>query len=509
MVEKRRAKFGSLLSEMGDFSRQIIIEPSLLPYQTKWANYVVNLVVSRRNETVVIEMPRQSGKNETSAQIEVRLLSQLARRGGEMVKVAPTWKPQIINSKLRASNRAESAQKRLPWLKFQSSMGYMLRCGKAGLSFLSAEPTASVVGATADVLLEVDETQDVLPDKFDKDFSPMRASRNAPLVAYGTTWDDSSLLERFKDEIDNGLVAGKIFQVYPDEVALHNPAYGEYVDREVKRLGREHPFIKTQFFLEPLATAGRMLSEAQLRSTVGSHQMAHERTSERCIVAGLDFAGGGEDIGEMVDESSGRDSVALTVASVEWQSFAVGVRVPLVRFLNRYEWVGVNPVSLHGTLYRLLKDIWKADRLHADATGIGATSTAFLKRALEKDGKERVFGQTFDGQLQTHTRLVFRYLQSINSGQVVDYQHPGSDVVTEGTRREPNIADATYHAWWQRGHAKLMSKTGGKLKAYVPDREGHDDLLVSELLCVDAAHDMEEPQYRQRPRVVEYAGNKR
>ena len=51
-----------------------------------------------------------------------------------------------------------------------------------------------MVGATADILLEIDEAQDVTPEKFDRDFRPMAATSNSTTILYGTAWSDSTLL---------------------------------------------------------------------------------------------------------------------------------------------------------------------------------------------------------------------------------------------------------------------------------------------------------------------------
>ena len=60
--------------------------------------------------------------------------------------------------------------------------------------FYSASPESNVVGATAELLLEIDEAQDVEWEKFNRDFRPMAAVRNATTVLYGTAWSDTTLL---------------------------------------------------------------------------------------------------------------------------------------------------------------------------------------------------------------------------------------------------------------------------------------------------------------------------
>ena len=64
------------------------------------------------------------------------------------------------------------------------------------MQFFSGENTAKVVGATADLLLKVDEAQDIDPAKFDKEFDPMTASTNATRVFWGTAWTWQTLLPR-------------------------------------------------------------------------------------------------------------------------------------------------------------------------------------------------------------------------------------------------------------------------------------------------------------------------
>lgn len=472
------------------FSSDIIGFP-LYRYQVEWAQAILETVEARRNEVLVVKMPRQSGKNETSAHLEVRLLAGFGAKGGEIVKCAPTFKPQIVNSKLRFDQRSKSAQQRLPFLKFKPTMGYMYRLGKAGISFLSAEPNASVVGATASLLLEVDEAQDVSPAKFDRDFNPMRASTGAPVAAYGTVWTDDTLLERFARDVEEGRVAGRIITVLPEVVADENPAYGEFVDAEVARLGRNHPSVRTQYFLEPLANRGRMLTPQQLRQMVGDHNRKEERGTESAIVAGLDWAGADESASELVSmtTASKRDSVALTIGMLTWTKVVEGVMEPTVRILARYEWTNVHPLSMHNTLYELLQKTWRVNRLHADATGIGATGTALLAKALDGESGARVTGITFDSAWNTQTKLASQYIALINGSRLLDYK-PGFDPVAVAGQDAPDVKDVDRHVWWQRGHARLEARQSERFHAYVPDNEGHDDLLVSDMLMVDAAFSM-------------------
>ncbi|NBQ63089.1 MAG: hypothetical protein EBU40_12520, partial [Proteobacteria bacterium] len=80
--------------------------------------------------------------------------------------------------------------------KVKRAHGYRLAVGNAEAIFLSASPTAHVAGATASLLLEIDEGQDVDFDKYTRDFRPMAAAANATTVIYGTAWTPDTVVER-------------------------------------------------------------------------------------------------------------------------------------------------------------------------------------------------------------------------------------------------------------------------------------------------------------------------
>ena len=90
------------LSDVAAFSGAVLQRP-LRPYQVNVARAVLQSVEEKAGRTFTVMMPRQSGKNETSAQLEAFLLTRHQRLGGSLVKAAPTFKPQIINSIQRLS----------------------------------------------------------------------------------------------------------------------------------------------------------------------------------------------------------------------------------------------------------------------------------------------------------------------------------------------------------------------------------------------------------------------
>lgn len=508
-MSERKAAFRHVQRDIYRFSRDLI-GVALYPYQVGWAQAILDVIAGKRNETIIVEMSRQSGKNQGQAAYQVATLARFGAQDRSVVACAPTYRPQLINSKMRFEALASRVTAKAPWLKFKGSMGYIFKCRRSSIHFLSADPAASVVGATASLILNVDEAQDTDADVYQKKFSPMRASTNAPVVMFGTTWDNQNLLARTKASVLAGLTPGKVFRVLPEEIALSNPAYGEFVDGEVRSKGRDHPYIKTQYYLEELDTAGRMLTRQQLELMVGDHPRQERRNQEPLIVAGLDFAGADEQAGELVSltTASARDSVALTIGAVTWVRVADGLQVPHVRVLNRYEWVNINPVTLHNVLYQILWERWRVNRVHCDATGIGATGTAMLATALNKHNREVVIGLNFDSAWNTQTALAFNYLAAINNGHFADYAPAQFDPLACANQERPPHEDAHSHIWWQRGHAKLEAKPSKRVRAYVPEDEGHDDLLIADLLMVDAAYNVGQPAVMTGASVDFYAQNR-
>lgn len=473
------------------FSRDVVGLP-LYAYQTAWAQHIIDVVRERRNETVIVEMARQSGKNQGQSLVSTMLLATHANREqSQLIAIAPTYKPQLINSRMRFDSLAKRIEARLPFLKFRSSMGYIYRCGKAAIHFLSADPNASVVGATASLLMIVDEMQDISPEVFQKNFSPMRASTNAPIAGFGTAWSEDTLLFKTKRAILEGRSRGRVYRVLPEEIAVSNPAYGDFIDAEIARMGREHPLIKTQYYLEELSTAGRMLNRQQLELCIGHHPRAIARTDEVTICAGLDFAGADEQAGELVslNNVSARDSVALSIGSVTWVRIGEGILLPRIEVKARYEWTNINPVSLHNQLYDILWNQWRVNLAYCDATGIGATGTAMLAAALNKPGRaDRVHGVTFDSAWNTHTDAAFGLISAINNGNFKDYSPAAFDPVAVSGQEAPPKDDPHRHVWWQRGQARLEAKPSKRVRMYVPEDAGHDDLLIADgLLCLAAA----------------------
>ena len=139
----------------------------LRPYQQEVARAILDSVFGKKGLTFSVEIARQGGKNELSAQLELLLLTLYMVEPQNLIKCSPTFKPQTVISMLRLKDRLNDAGFSGTWL---AELGYIIRLGNARAIFLSADESANVVGNTAHILLEIDESQDVSKEKYTKEF---------------------------------------------------------------------------------------------------------------------------------------------------------------------------------------------------------------------------------------------------------------------------------------------------------------------------------------------------
>ena len=90
-------------SEMSLSPLESVSEPHLInrlrPYQREVALAILNSVFGRKGFTFSVEIARQGGKNELSAQLELLLLTLYMAEPQNLIKCSPTFKPQTVISK--------------------------------------------------------------------------------------------------------------------------------------------------------------------------------------------------------------------------------------------------------------------------------------------------------------------------------------------------------------------------------------------------------------------------
>ncbi|MEE9203067.1 MAG: hypothetical protein V3U31_07735, partial [Dehalococcoidia bacterium] len=441
---------------------------ALRPYQVEIGRAVMDSVLGGKGFTFTVEIARQGGKNELSVHLELLLLTMSLAGGGTIVKAAPTFRPQTLISQRRLMERLDQAGFAGFWKK---EHGQAIRLGRARALFLSADRSASVVGNTASLLLEVDEAQDVDADKFNKDFRPMAAATNATTVLYGTAWDDASLLEEVKRrnlELEAGDGVRRHFEYPWQEVARHNPHYLSFVEGERQRLGEEHPLFLTQYCLRPVSGGGGFLSPGQLAQLQGDHPRQHRPSPGVVYVAGVDLAGEAEEgQDELVREQQPRrDSTVVTVAALDFSHPVLGE--PSIFIMEHCWWTGRPHPELYAALADVLRVVWGCRRVVVDATGVGAGVASFLARSL---GPGVAVPFTFTAPAKSH--LGFDLLSAVNSGRLKMYAADGSPECGE--------------FWQEAGQARCNYRSGRNLNFFVEPSRGHDDFLISLALTVAAA----------------------
>jgi len=452
---------------------------TLRDYQRGVAQAITRSIFEGAGRSFVIMFPRQSGKNELQAQLETYLLALYVDSPCEIVKVSPTWKPQTLNAMRRLEHVLSTNHlTKSDWVK---ESGYTYRLGQARIYFFSGQPRSNIVGATASVLLEVDEAQDVSISKYDKEIAPMAASTNATRVFWGTAWTSRTLLAR---ELRSATQAQKkdgikrVFILTADDVAKELPAYGIFVAGQVARLGRNHPMIKTQYFSEEIDAEGGLFPPERCALMRGSHSPRVSPETNKLYAAALDLAGEDENVISDPAASSGtveelsnprRDSTALVIFEVDLSSVDDPlIAKPTYKVIHRLEWIGTKHSKLYGQIKAVL-ELFDCRFIAVDSTGVGAGMASFLSAALG----DRVL--PFDFNTRTKSDLLWDFLGIIDSGRYKEYTPDDETFWQQISFCEFEILEGPQkRVRWGVPDGTRDASTGDLV---------HDDLLISSAMC--------------------------
>src|SRR4030042_3815363 len=128
----------------------------LRPYQIAIGNAVMDSILGHKGLTFSVEIARQGGKNELSAQLEMGLLVMSMGEPKNLVKCSPTFIPQTVISMRRLKDRLNDEGFAGSWA---SELGYIIRLGAARAVFLSAGESAHVVRNTGALPPQNGDTQ--------------------------------------------------------------------------------------------------------------------------------------------------------------------------------------------------------------------------------------------------------------------------------------------------------------------------------------------------------------
>lgn len=383
------------------------------PYQLEPAKAILDSVWHKKGLTFVVIISRQAGKDELLANLISYLMTLYAHREVGIVVANPTYKPQTLNFIMRLENRLSANIITRAFWKKRSD--YMRMIGMAITSLLSGDASANVVGATASLLLVINEAQDITPQKYDKEFVPMVASTNATRVIVGTEWTTNTLLAREEDhalEMQKKDGIRRLYKYTADNVRKVNKPYGEFVDNEIAKLGREHPLIKTQYFCERIDAQAGMFNARRLALMQGD-QPGRDTPSGGIYAFCIDVAGMDESMLELEGmRNPGRDKTTLTVIDIDLSSLSL-LQAPIYRAVKRMDWHGQNPVDIFGAL-SAMTDVWHPQHIIVDATGVGEGLWAMLLKKYPS----RTIGFKFTAQ--SKSELGYGFIAAIESGRFRD-----------------------------------------------------------------------------------------
>ena len=353
--------------------------------------------------------------------------------------------------------------------------------GRASIAFYSAEPGANVVGGTASLLLECDEAQDVLPDKWEKDFRPMGATgqrHERPLRHALDRRHAAGAADRAQPR-GRGPATASAGTSRSTGKTWHeaNPPTAGTSRARSTRLGEHHPIVRTQYLLRTVAGGGRFLDPARLALLLGEHPPedgpSPRRIGPGAYVAGIDVAGEDEEdpAGETVRVNPRRDSTVLTIAYAAQTRVEERVLEPRFEVVRQYAWRGDRHRELYPRILALVGERWRCRSVVVDATGVGGGLAAFLGAAL---GPSIVM--PFRYTAASKSQLAYDFLAAVNGGRFQLYAE-SADPAANDLRRE---------LLRQCEAAEYAMRANQVMSFFVPEHRGHDDLLNAAALVVQA-----------------------
>ena len=423
----------SRLTDLSPFSHLVLRTP-LRGYQLAPLRAVLDSILQRRGHEFLLIFPRQSGKNEAVAQLLVYLLNLYHRRGGNIVYGATG--PGLSLGTDRLERHLDNPWNMGRWTKKGNPGRRIL--DRAAVVFLSTHPQASSRGQTAHPLLVIDEAQEQLASHIEAVFTPMRAANNATALYIGTVklttdylWTKKRELERETDR--DGI--RRVFMVHPDQVTAENRAYRDFLLAQVRRYGRQHPIVASEYFLEPIDGAAGLFGPRRQALMHGAHRRRAHPEPGRVYVATLDVAGEDEAATDPVAALArpGRDYTVATVFDVHWPGPGIDSPGPTYQAVDVLVDHGTKHFQDYPGQVALVRQLaawlqhWHVAHLVADESGVGQGLVSWLAAAL---GAHRVTGYQFAGPGKK-AALGSAFLSLVETGRfhywTGDDDQPGSD----------------------------------------------------------------------------------
>ncbi len=490
-----------LLNDISLFSK-IVIRVPLYDYQLRPVRLVLESVLRKEGLEFLLVFPRQSGKNEAVAQLQVYLLNLFQRIGGNMVFGATG--DGLGRGIRRLEERLNNPWNRKHWRRASRPLRRSL--GSASIVFLSSHPGAAARGETANWLLVIDEMQDQDPNHIEAVFEPMRAATNATALYIGTVKTESDALWLKKRELEGQEERDghqRVFLVSPEEVIEENPSYGKFLSRKVNRLGRNHPIVASEYYNEPIGGQGRLFDERRLSLMRGTHprqrspvprpqsQGPRPQSPGPILIATLDVAGQDEAATDPVARlaNPGRDYTAAHVfeVAIDREDDAGPTYRALDVFVDHgsrhFQGAGDDDMRSSSLSERLLAwlENWKVSHLVADESGVGAGLVDWLSAKM---GPERVTGWNF-AAARGKAALGSAFLSVIETGRFQYWLEEPDVPLSDGWWFFTQAAECRYslpaEGWFERD-LRWAVPASTKVSTPAGVLPVHDDRLISAAL---------------------------
>ena len=445
------------------------------------AAYDKRLPVKAGVEMVLIAA-RQAGKNEINARLEARMLTLFKnhRRLTEIVKCAPTRQPQLLISKNRLKEVCSSAFFQ-QIVKPEWSEWYICKAGNAKLMLLSADEGANSVGHTASLYCSADEAQDILNEKYEKDFRPMTTSTGAPHLFSGTEWNEESLLHqaRLRAEEMQKKLGVKLVYVYPWwRVAEHNEAYGAQVQGLIERMTDKHPLILSQYCCQIISQNGNMFEGSEIGNAIGFYSRGEAPQFGRVYVAGVDFCAAREqddkEVGSSEIARKKRDSTVVTVAECTFQTNPYNnQKMPILRIVDHLCMDGQDPYVTVNAISDFVFNKWNCASVVLDANGVGDGPAEMIRLRRPKICKSFITG------FSNKSNMGHELIGMLKSGRLKMYRDDGSEDF-----RQWMLQFKECRRYETRGDG--MMKWGAP-RTKIQGQDIHDDFVLSAGYCYQAA----------------------
>lgn len=418
---------------------------------------------------MTIRLSRQVGKNEMAALLQRRHLwrRQNSPQVSSWIRTAPTYKPQIVNSKKRlreimmVDHKKRIKHPLFGGQKLISEEGYIWRVGNAQVEFISSGPHANVVGATASECLDMDEAHKVDKAKFDEDFAPFTANTNAATLLWGVAGNGLDTIQHYVEiNEENGWADRNLY--YPCEVwmEVHAP-YRAHVESRIKALGYDHPIIKTQYRLIPVSAEGTYLQPSHYRALFsGDHERHLTPRPGRRYEMAIDIAAGSEEFDPQKaisgdHEDTATDSTVVWIYEVSDIVCSNGL-FPIIRLVNLLWFTGQPLEKSEEEIEQAIIE-WNPGKVTIDAVGVGRQ----IAETMERKFSSSVVNKYVANDTSVSEDL-FDLQARLNFSSVLMFRNDES----------PEWAEFERQCGWTR-----YASAKGKMKLVKPSATQHIDMV--------------------------------